>query len=571
MLKRLLISLYSLTFLLATTAIAQINENSPFPCDVVVNSPSSIAGVYDYGTQVGMGAEEWGPRLSETVTGDVAWGYTAAGDSLGCEPVVTDLSGKMAMIRRGACNFSLKVYNAQAAGAIGCLIVNHYDDATQDGNSLVGMLGGDSLSAIVIPAAFISRNTGEAITSELDFGGTVSVSFQTKTFYDPVVSYSYHTPQDQLFDIDVFQINLINPDTMNSVTAEVTMEITDPNGDPVTFTATEEIGPASDSAIVFADTYLPTELGTYNVTFTNNLNTEEVTSAFVVTEDTWAVDNNMFTGSIGPADETFQNEYGLRYNTGSLYLTGDNGVIAPYVSFGIGNASILNDTGDETTFAIRLYDADADGDNIIDLENGFDDLVGNTIAGFDYTMDGNEEDNELIYVELESFVGSSVELIPNHAYYVAILYNGLDNGNGIAPRFTRSNSTPYSPNLLTTPLELDQLYSGWNGSNVVTRLHTENFVVDTEEEAQILGEDQVTLSPNPASDFVNLSLELENVADQVEVHIYSANGGLVRIEQFDGVRSGTFRIETADLNTGAYFFSVRTPEGMRTQLVKVFN
>jgi len=570
MLKRLLISLYSLTFLLAASAVAQINENSPFPCDVVINSPSSIVGVYDYGTQVGMGAEEWGPRLSETVTGDVAWGYTAAGDSLGCEPVVTDLTGKMAMIRRGACNFSLKVYNAQAAGAIGCLIVNHYDDAAQDGNSLVGMLGGDSLTSVVIPAAFIGRNTGEAITSELDNGTPVNISFKTKTFYDPITSYSFHTPVNQLLEVDVFQINLINPDTLNSVTAEVTMEITDPNGGTITFTATEDIAPASDSIVNFADTYTPDAgVGTYDVVFTNNLNTEEVTSQFVVTEDTWAVDDNMFTGAVGPADETFQNEYGLRYNTASLYITGENAVIAPVMSFGIGNADILNGTGDETTFQIRLYDGDANGDDILDLANGFDDLVSQVVAAFDYTMDGNETDNGLIYVELESLAGSAVELEPNHPYYIGILYNGLENGNGIAPRYTRTNATPYA--LTVTPLELDVLYSGWNGNTIVTRLHTEDFAVDTEEELQVLGDDQVSFSPNPASDFVNLNLELENVADEVQVHIYNTTGSLLRTEQFEGVRSGTFRIETSELNSGVYFFSVRTPEGMRTKVIKVSN
>ena len=50
-----------------------------------------------------------------------------AGDSLGCNALVngTDITGKIAVIYRGACEFGTKALNAENAGAVGAIIVNN--------------------------------------------------------------------------------------------------------------------------------------------------------------------------------------------------------------------------------------------------------------------------------------------------------------------------------------------------------------------------------------------------------------------------------------------------------------
>lgn len=572
--RQLLISFITLFSVFTSLRVsAQINDNSPYPADFVVNSPGSISGIYDYSSNAEdltttPPSVEWGPRLSQTVTADLVWAYDGT-DSLGCHPITTDLTGKMALIRRGVCGFSLKVYHAQQAGAVGVVIVNHYNTATENGNTLFGMLGGDSAALVVIPSIFVSRNTGEAITSELDNGGTVNVSFRIKTFYDAVTSYSYHTPVGEEANIDVFQVNLINPDPVNTVAATVTMEITDPLGDVTEFTSSADIAPETDQVIAFTDTYLPSAgVGDYLVKFTNNVNAEEINTKFVITPDTWAVDNGEILGSVGPADATFATTYGLRYKTANLVITGDQQVVTPYVSFGIGNAAVLNATGDETIFQIRLYDADMNGDNTIDLSTSFDDLTDNVVAAAEYKMKGTEVDNELLFVQLESFVGPTVLLEPNHPYYVAIEYDGGVNGNGIAPRFTNTNSTPYL-NFPTTPLELDVLYTGWAGSTVVTRLITDDFVLNTGEQVDLLDASKLSVSPNPATSFVNLNLDLAEMAKTVEVGILNSEGKLLRVEKFENVKTGTYQIETQSLGAGTYFLSVKTPEGWRSKQVVV--
>lgn len=91
----------TLTSVLTTLGVvnAQINAGSVVPVDFLVNSPATIAAEYAYGTQT----ETWGPELTQTVTGDLIWSYDVNGDSTLCEDAVTDLTGKMALIRRGGC------------------------------------------------------------------------------------------------------------------------------------------------------------------------------------------------------------------------------------------------------------------------------------------------------------------------------------------------------------------------------------------------------------------------------------------------------------------------------------
>ena len=65
-----------------------------------------------------------------------------------------ELTGKVALIQRGGCAFSLKAYNAEQLGAIAAIIFNH----ASGGNELVTMA--DSGDPNAIPAAFIAHDDG---------------------------------------------------------------------------------------------------------------------------------------------------------------------------------------------------------------------------------------------------------------------------------------------------------------------------------------------------------------------------------------------------------------------------
>ena len=120
---------------------------------VRVNSPSNIAGNYAVGTA------DFGPRPSTTgTTANVA----ATSPADGCDPLANPgaVAGRIALIDRGTCNFTVKVKNAQNAGAVGVIMVNNVASPLT-----IQMGGGDP--TINIPALMVSQADGNDIRSQL--------------------------------------------------------------------------------------------------------------------------------------------------------------------------------------------------------------------------------------------------------------------------------------------------------------------------------------------------------------------------------------------------------------------
>ncbi len=98
-----------------------------------------------------------------------------------------DLTGKIALIKRGTCMFCQKIYNAEQAGAIGVIVYNYLADGTTspDGTQQGGILNMD-MSGIscapyqtTIPGFFIRLEEGQEIIQMLQAGYDVEASFGT--------------------------------------------------------------------------------------------------------------------------------------------------------------------------------------------------------------------------------------------------------------------------------------------------------------------------------------------------------------------------------------------------------
>ena len=119
------------------------------PFQVVINTA---------GVSYGATGAEFGPAPTSTgITGDVILVNDGVGTtSDGCEGAQAAVSGKIALVDRGTCNFTVKVLNAQAAGAIAVIVANN-----QGGTDIVPM--GGTAPRIRIPAVMISQNDGAAL------------------------------------------------------------------------------------------------------------------------------------------------------------------------------------------------------------------------------------------------------------------------------------------------------------------------------------------------------------------------------------------------------------------------
>ncbi len=139
---------------------------------MVVNSPDDIAG--DYSVRLAA----FGAQDVMTLTGDLLLGEDGTDPvNDGCEALVNDVSGKIAVIDRGTCAFVDKANNANAAGAIALLVCNN-----QDGDPIV--MTGDAPD-VTIPCYMASQADCEVIKMSMA-SGTVNVTFEERARECPV-------------------------------------------------------------------------------------------------------------------------------------------------------------------------------------------------------------------------------------------------------------------------------------------------------------------------------------------------------------------------------------------------
>ena len=132
-----------------------------------VTAPSNLIGDFEAGTA------SFGPPVSTTpITGSVV--VVNDGSSTptwACKTLLnTNLSGKIALIDRGSCFFSDKIYFAQQKGAIACIVCNIEE-------SIINMGAGSSTSNLVtIPAISLKKSDCDRIRAAAGNGLTVSIN-----------------------------------------------------------------------------------------------------------------------------------------------------------------------------------------------------------------------------------------------------------------------------------------------------------------------------------------------------------------------------------------------------------
>lgn len=134
------------------------------PGIVRVDAPPAVAGDYVF---------EWatfGPPLGQpSVTAAVA--EAVPFDACGLLANAGSITGKIALVVRGGCDFATKVANAQAAGARGVVVVN-------DGPDPPILMTGDDPS-ITIPSVMIWQSDGNDIRAQLGAGVTMTLTANT--------------------------------------------------------------------------------------------------------------------------------------------------------------------------------------------------------------------------------------------------------------------------------------------------------------------------------------------------------------------------------------------------------
>ncbi|CAM1338938.1 thrombospondin type 3 repeat-containing protein [Tenacibaculum aestuarii] len=139
---------------------------------LTINSPTGIAR--DYVTVL---TTAFGGDITTDITSNLVLVNDGVGTTEdGCETIINteDLNGKIAVIRRGTCNFSSKAKKAQDAGAIAVIIVNNVDEPP------FNMAAGEGAESVTIPTLMINKKDGEAIMTAISSGVVNGTLIRTK-------------------------------------------------------------------------------------------------------------------------------------------------------------------------------------------------------------------------------------------------------------------------------------------------------------------------------------------------------------------------------------------------------
>ena len=129
-----------------------------------VNTPGGIAGDYE------IGPATFGPALTSAgITGNIVLVNDGTGTTTdGCEAIINSVAGKIALIDRGTCAFTVKVKNAQNAGALAVIIADNVA-----GCPPTGLAGTDA--TITIPSVRITQADGATLKANLGTGVDVTL------------------------------------------------------------------------------------------------------------------------------------------------------------------------------------------------------------------------------------------------------------------------------------------------------------------------------------------------------------------------------------------------------------
>jgi len=162
-----------------TNPVGAVNHRGPWVMSVANSTHDRIEGNrinVTLGGPQGVASQSSGSPFPVTTTAQAVTSLSL-GNELGCNPgfAAGSMTGKLAVIRRGTCNFTEKAINAQNAGAIGVIVYN--------------AVGGPPIQmpALAIPGVMVGDVAGVQLRDFIDANPTadVTVTVPVERITDP--------------------------------------------------------------------------------------------------------------------------------------------------------------------------------------------------------------------------------------------------------------------------------------------------------------------------------------------------------------------------------------------------
>jgi hypothetical protein len=513
------------------------------------------------------------------IVDDGSTGTNAQGNPIsaeGCNPLINDLTGKIAVIFRNTCEFGTKALNAQNAGAVGVIIVN------RNPGEVIAMGAGAEGANVTIPVVMLDINDGLALIAQMA-NGPVVMFLGNKTGLFPndggisgaatllprqamIPSQLAQNGTEFNFDLGARVYNYGNqPQTMS-----LNAKITNPSGATVYDNTVSNMAVAAGDSVDVdpsAANNLPNfslasyPAGTYTLTYTVGLAVADDYAADNTLVTTFTVTDSLFSYAQADAatgTPTGGNYYrpGTNNQTYSACQVIDNAnasrlkVNGLYFSATTSAASGVLLTGEE--MALYLYkwedvftdlnDANLAFNTLTEVANGFyyfpSDLQGETVYGA-FTSPVALEDNQRYLacvqtINLNLYMGheNSTNLTWNEAYYLQPMAPNESDGTWYAAGF--GSDLPSSVAIAVSDNDVN-----------VSELNT------------VAGK----AFPNPANDVVTIAIEGEGTAQLTVTDV----AGKVAMSASLNLSAGQDNLNIAGLTAGLYIFNVTLENGKTAQ------
>ena len=546
-------------------------------------SPSSVLGNYEFTIA------DWGstPTLSapgQYVQAPLAIAYDDAAavwtsSALACNinigqdtttGIFNDLTGKIAVVYRGACNFSQKAYNCQLAGAVAVMIVNSQGAPIAMG---AGALGG----VVTIPVVMVNTNDGEFL-AQLSLNEPVTMFIGNKTglytndigFYASGVNKAYQatTPSFLAQNGTEFNIPLggrvFNFGSAAPANATFAAVITDPSGtevynNSVALTITAGLDTADVNLPDFSMASYP--VGTYTLTYTaaiaggdDETSDNVYTTTFSISDDQWGYaqmdSTNMPMGWNYYRGSATQTEFVVCEN-----VRNDNA--SRLIAEGVYFSATAADSLDNVEVVVSLFEW---ADVFVDVNDPMIDFTSLIEVASSYYTFGNGEEYLTVYGEFDTPAA-----LENGKRYLACVATDLPIYFG----FEQDGDMTWNYGIYNQPigpLKLDGTWYFDGFGNDVTPSMTLKVSENDVNVTELNGINGIAF-PNPTSDVVSIQL---NTTGNGIVTVTDISGKVVLSTslEFNGTEN---QISMSNLTSGLYIFNINMENGQTTQFNVVKN
>lgn len=581
--KKLLLSL-SVAFF-SYMGIAQVT--------VYIDPPSANSGNYN-NTYADPSGGDWGvPDMTipaNAVTGTLALvDDGTADDSLGCNPLINGaaITGKIAVVYRGACEFGTKALNAQNAGAIAVIIVNHTGEP-------VGMAGGTDGINVTIPVVMISEQAGALLHDEIVAGSLTGFIGNKQGFFandmglaqkDVLRAKAFSNIQAYSQDATEFKVSpgawVFNYGSNDQTVVEVTCNIDFGGSSIYSNVALAGNILSGDSAYVsFPDFSQATYAnGYYTMTYSiTSAATDDFPDDNALNAD-FMMSDNLFTYSrVDPATMTPISVSGYRSNSA-------NNVFSNCIQFSDPNASRMAikgmtfsastaSSGPATGLDGKLVEVDAyTWDNAVTDLNDANFAIDATtfLTSGEFAYDGDWQDS-MVYAQFDA----PFLLVDNQNYLFCVttydvdIYLGFDTqldynqniDNVLSP--TVNNGQP------TTVVQSDNGFSGLGFGTDLSAAVALNLIppveLGIEEQAT---EEKIQAFPNPAVDM--LTIPFANKEGNATINIVDVTGKVVSTQVTNLTGVNNLQLDVTNIESGMYVFNVTYENGTTSSFNVVIN